>query len=49
MSKAKNPFPSMDKRRRFDPAFQCEAVELGRRIGILQAAADLRISESRKR
>jgi len=49
MSKAKNPTPPVDKRRRFDPAFKREAVELGRRIGVVQAAADLGISESNLR
>jgi len=36
-------------RRRFDPAFKREAVELGRRIGIRQAATDLGIIESNLR
>ena len=49
MSKAKNPTPAGEQRRRFDPAFKREAVELGRRIGIVQAAADLGIIESNLR
>jgi len=36
-------------RRRFDPAFKREAVELGRRIGIPKAASDLGITESNLR
>lgn len=36
-------------RRRFDPAFKREAVELSRRIGIPQAASDLGITESNLR
>ena len=47
MSKTKNSTPARDQRRRFDPAFKREAVELGRRIGIVQAAADLGIIESK--
>ena len=49
MSKAKNPTPAGEQRRRFDPAFKREAVELGRRIGIVQAATDLGIIESNLR
>jgi transposase len=49
MSKAKNPTPAGNQRRRFDPAFKREAVELGRRIGIVQAAADIGIGESNLR
>lgn len=49
MSKSKHPTPSGDQRRRFDPAFKREAVELGRRIGIPQAAADLGVVESNLR
>jgi len=36
-------------RRRYDPAFKREAVELGRRIGVRQASADLGITESNLR
>ena len=36
-------------RRRFDPAFKRESVELGRRIGIPKAASDLGITESNLR
>jgi transposase len=36
-------------RRRFDAAFKREAVELGRRIGIPKASADLGITESNLR
>lgn len=36
-------------RRRFDTAFKQEAVALGKRIGIRQAAADLGIGESNLR
>lgn len=36
-------------RRRYDPAFKREAVELGRRIGIPQAANDLGITEGNLR
>jgi transposase len=49
MSKSKNTSPTVDKRRRFDPAFKRESVELGRRIGIAQAATDLGIGESNLR
>jgi transposase len=49
MSKTKNPTPTGEQRRRFDGAFKREAVELGRRIGIVQAAADLGIIESNLR
>lgn len=49
MSKPKKTTPAGDRRRRFDPAFKREAVELGRRIGIVQAAADLGIVESNLR
>lgn len=45
MSTTKRP-SSSGERRRFDPAFKREAVELGRRIGIVQAAKDLGLSES---
>lgn len=40
--------PNQQKRRkrRYDPAFKEEAIELGRRIGIVQASKDLGISES---
>jgi len=40
--------PNQPKRRRrtFDPAFKEEAIELGRRIGIVQASIDLGISQS---
>lgn len=36
-------------RRRFDPSFKHEAVALGKRIGISQAAKDLDINESNLR
>ena len=49
MSKSKNTTPAGDKRRRFDPAFKREAVELGRRIGVAQAASDLGTGESNLR
>lgn len=40
--------PNQEKRRKrtFDPAFKEEAIELGRRIGIVQASKDLGISQS---
>ncbi len=37
------------RRRRFDTAFKQEAVILGKRIGIRQAAADLGVGESNLR
>lgn len=49
MSKTKKPTPAGEQRRRFDPAFKREAVELGRRIGVVKAAADLDIGESNLR
>lgn len=36
-------------RRRYDPAFKREAVELGRRVGIPRAANDLGITEGNLR
>ena len=49
MSNTKRPLSPGERRRRFDPAFKREAVELSRRIGIVQAAADLGIVESNLR
>jgi transposase len=37
--------PDSDTRRRFDPTFKLEAVSLGKRIGISQAAKDLGVGE----
>ena len=45
MSTTKRP-SSSGERRRFDPAFKRGTVELGRRIGIAQAAKDFGLSES---
>ena len=57
MPKSKSPNPinptvaesSDDSRRRFDATFKHEAVALGKRIGISQAAKDLDIGESNLR
>lgn len=49
MSKHKQTTNDGKTRRRFDPSFKREAVELGRRIGIKQAAADLGVGESNLR
>ena len=38
-----------DSRRRFDQTFKLEAVNLGKRIGISQAAKDLGVGESNLR
>jgi len=48
MSSPKHPAKPA-KRRQFDPAFKLEAVELGKRIGIPKAAADLGVIESNLR
>jgi len=47
-SSKKRPTPP-STRRRFDPAFKLEAVELGKRIGIPRAASDLGVLESNLR
>ncbi len=52
--KPQPPTPAADsaaasRRRRFDTAFKQEAVSLGKRIGIRQAAADLGVGESNLR
>ena len=49
MSSSKHPAAHPAKRRQFDPAFKLEAVELGKRIGIPRAAADLGVIESNLR
>jgi transposase len=50
MTKPTQPSPSADgSRRRFDTAFKHEAVALGKRIGIRQAAEDLSIGVSNLR
>jgi len=49
MSSSKKPSASPSKRRRYDPAFKLEAVELGKRIGIPRAASDLGLLESNLR
>lgn len=41
--------PTEKSRRRFDAAFKQEAVSLGKRIGMRQAAADLGVGESNLR
>lgn len=41
--------PAAEGRRRFDATFKQEAVALGKRIGISQAAQDLGISEANLR
>ena len=41
--------PDSDVRRRFDTSFKHEAVNLGKRIGISQAAKDLGVGESNLR
>ncbi len=49
MAPPKPPAGKPGKRRRFDPAFKREAVQLGKRIGIAQTANDLGISEANLR
>lgn len=41
--------PSPDTRRRFDATFKQEAVALGKRVGVSQAAKELRVGESNLR
>ena len=49
MSTSKQSKKRGTQRRRFEPAFKREAVELGKRIGVSRAAADLGITESNLR